>query len=238
MKISSLPRVYISDSLYKNQILRIENDLFHYLKSVIRMKPGARMRIFNQKDGEFLAVIAEIGKNHILLRSEDQQRDASQDKPLALALCMIKPDRMHDAIRMAVQIGVTKIMPIISEYTQYKNYSPDKINKIILEAVQQSERFSVPQLHSPMHLSVMLEQHQERQIIFASESIDCAQKITDLPIGQEPIILIGPEGGFSDKETAFLAAAPNVKAVSLGQNVLRSETAVAVALGCAQMCRT
>jgi 16S rRNA (uracil1498-N3)-methyltransferase len=237
MKFSCLSRVYTNKPIIKNQMIIIENDTFYYLKSVIRVRKSETFRLFNSFDGEFLVRVKEINRSSLVIEVESLIREVESCKELILALCIIKQDRMIEAIKSAVQLGVTKIIPIISERTQYKKISSKKIQKCIIQSVEQSERFIPPTLEKETCLSDFCESENE-QVIFSCESEDENSKISNISkIKDNPFILIGAEGGFSDAEILIIKSMKQTEAVSLGRTVLRTEVAVANALSCISMMR-
>lgn len=239
MKFSHLPRIYTSEHIYKKQTIIMEKDDFHYLKSVIRIRKFETFRLFNSQDGEFLVTVKEINRASLEVEVDSQIRDINQEKDLELALCIIKQDRMIEAIKSAVQLGATRIIPIISSRTQYKQISREKIQKCIIQSVQQSERFSVPALEQELNLADFYEKYNNQQIIFACESESEDKKISNISkIQDKPIILIGPEGGFNDQEILMIRSMSKAESVSLGRTVLRAEVAVASALACVSMIRS
>ena len=239
MKFSHLTRLYTSQSICKNQTLKIENEDFHYLKSVMRLKKSDIFRVFNAIDGEFAAKVEElVGKSHVTVRIESQIRAVTVEKELILALCLIKPDRMTEAIKSATALGVTKIIPLLSERTQYKTINKGKMERCIISATEQSERFKPAELAQEMQLSEFCKLPEIEQVIFACESEIKSNRIIDIKkLKQVIAVLIGPEGGFSEKETHLIKSYEHVCSISLGNTVLRTETAVSATLACIQMIR-
>ncbi|MEM6338455.1 MAG: RsmE family RNA methyltransferase [Pseudomonadota bacterium] len=239
MKFSHLPRIHTSEHIHKKQTIIMGKDDFHYLKSVIRIRKFETFRLFNSQDGEFLVTVKEINRASLQVEVDSQIREVNQEKDLELALCIIKQDRMIEAIKSAVQLGVTRIIPLISNRTQYKQISREKIQKCIIQSVQQSERFAVPALEQELSLSDFCEKYNNQQIIFACESESEDNKISNIDMIQDkPIILIGPEGGFNNQEIAMVRSMSKAEPVSLGRTVLRAEVAVASALACVSMIRS
>ena len=239
MKFSHLTRLYTSQSICKNQTLKIENEDFHYLKSVMRLKKSDIFRIFNAIDGEFATKVEElVGKSHVTVRIESQIRAVTVEKELILALCLIKPDRMTEAIKSATALGVTKIIPLLSERTQYKTINKGKMERCIISATEQSERFKPAELLQEIQLSEFCKLPEIEQVIFACESEIKSNRIIDIKkLKQVIAVLIGPEGGFSEKETHLIKSYEHVCSISLGNTVLRTETAVSATLACIQMIR-
>lgn len=238
MKFSSLSRIYTTCELAKNQTLTLGGDIFHYCKSVLRMKISEKFRIFNQYDGEFEAKIIATNKHDLQIVIGDKLRDLECSKPLILAICIIKSDRFVEAIKAAVALGVSEIVPIISERTQSRNINHERIAKCIIEAVEQSESFVPPLLHLPMELEEFCNKSDIEQIIFANEEEKQNVKINSIQEFKENIaVLIGPEGGFSSNEKEMLLSNPKITSVSLGSMVLRSEVAVISMLACVNLMR-
>ena len=239
MKFSHLPRIYTSEHNYEKQILIMEKDNFHYLKSVIRVRRSETFRLFNALDGEFLVTVKEINRASLEIEVGALIREIEEDKPLGLALCIIKQDRMLEAIKSAVQLGVTKIIPLISERTQYKQIPREKIQKCIVGSVQQCERFKLPVLEQELNLLDFCNKFGDKQIIFACESETEDNKILNInKIEDSPVILIGPEGGFSEQEIEMIKSMKKAEPVSLGRSVLRAEVAAVSALACVSMVRS
>ena len=238
MKFSHLSRIYTNKSIYKNQTIIIEKDDFHYLKSVIRIRKYEIFRLFNSQDGEFLVSVKAINRTSLEIEVDSLIRGVENEPGLELALCIIKQDRMIEAIKSAVQLGVTKIIPLVSDRTQYKQVSRDKIKRCIIQSVQQCERFSVPILEQELNLYDFCTKFSDKQIIFACESEEENNKIINIKkIEDSPIILIGPEGGFNNTEIEMIQSINKTESVSLGRGVLRTEVAVSSALACVSMIR-
>ncbi|MDG1437205.1 MAG: RsmE family RNA methyltransferase [Rickettsiaceae bacterium] len=236
MKFSHLSRVYSTESLAKNQTIIISGEDFHYLKSVIRLRVSDGFRLFNAQDGEFLVKITEIGRSSLTVVAEELLREIPHEKPLALAMCIIKQDRMFEAIKAAVQLGVTQIIPIISERTQYKKLAQDRVHRCIRQAIEQSERFVLTEPFPPVSLSEFCSSDNYEQIIAACESEDENNKIINLEsIKNNVAILIGPEGGFSEEEVQMMSSVDRIDRVSLGASVLRAETAAIAAIASVTM---
>ncbi len=237
MKFSHLPRVYTNGPISKNQIIRIDGDNFHYLKTVIRLRRNDNFRLFNDQDGEYLVRVEEINKNQIIINVIDLIRNISAEPKLILAISIIKNDKMIEAIRGAVQIGVTAIIPVISSRTQIKTVNKDKLDRCVIESVEQSERFVRPILYDPIPLEQLCKLDIGEQIIFANESEHAAKKLSNITISNNPVFLVGPEGGFTESEIAMLTSSEKVHSISLGSNVLRTEIAAIAGLACIQMLR-
>lgn len=228
MKISAISRIYTSSSLIKQQTISLRLEYLHYFKNVLRLQKGETIRIFNGLDGEFGARIKEFNKQGVFVDVGSQLRAASTLPHLSLGLCIIKQDRMLDALDMATQLGVTEIIPLISEYSQ-SIINIEKAERRLIQATEQSERFCPPVLAPPLALKDF--SRQQELLVYANENE--SEEKTILRLGKvegRVSLLIGPEGGFSEAEREMLASWPNAESISLGSLVLRTETAVAAAL--------
>ncbi len=239
MKFSDLTRIYINERLSKNQIIKIKDDNFHYLKSVMRLRNSGAFRIFNSIDGEYLVKIIKINRSELEILIQSLLRSVIKEKPLSLAMCIIKPDRMLEAIKAAVQLGTSQIIPIVSERTQYKKIAKDRVEKCIIQATEQSERFLPTKLLPVMNLSDFCINNNFNQIIAAIESENIDNNISNInKIESNTAILIGPEGGFSDAEINTIKSSKNMTTISLGNSVLRSEIAAIAAISYVSTTRT
>ncbi len=238
MKFSSLSRIYTTSRIAKNQIITLSDDIFHYCKSVLRMKISEEFRLFNSIDGEFKAEIRAINKRDLQVFIGQKLREVEHQNPLILAMCIIKPDRFTEALKAVVQQGVTEIIPVISVRTQFRSINQQRLTKCIIESVEQSEGFVIPVLRLPVNLKEFCNINGVDQIIFANEEESGGVKINSIKKFEENIaILVGPEGGFSPSEKEKLISNPKIISVSLGNRVLRSEVAAINMVACVNLMR-
>ena len=239
MKISSLPRLYLSSPIERGAIITPIPEQSHYLINVLRLKNNDKVRIFNEESGEFIASITITSKKHCHLEALEVFRNNSTLPSLHLAQCIIKGDRMMQILDMATQIGITEITPIISVRTQIRTINQERYQKCLIESSEQSERLSVPQLNSVTALESFLKHNAPSKIFYANEMESEDNKLSSgLIWTQDKItIIIGPEGGFTDDEIEIMAKASNTHSISLGANVLRAETAAISLLAQIQLLR-
>ena len=238
MKFLHLTRVYINQTLQTKQTLCLVGEELHYLLNVLRVRKGHQIRLFNKKCGEYLATLGHVDKKNIVVEVEEELRTPLKEKQLTLALCIIKPEPFAESIRSAVQLGVTRIIPVISEYTQLRQIPQARLEKIIQHSVQQSERFVSPTIEEPVKLEDLITSDSIQQLIFVYEACSAQESINNIKkFAPNPCILIGPEGGFSDKEATMIQNHPGAVRVTLGPTVLKTETASSAALACVQMMR-
>jgi 16S rRNA (uracil1498-N3)-methyltransferase len=232
MKFFNLNRIYINSVLAANSKMELTGDHLYYIKTVLRLKVKDQFRVFNSVNGEFIAQINDIGKNNLSVNITEFLRKPTMQLPLTLALAIIKPEKFLLAINMAVQLGVTKIIPLITERCQLKQVNNERLLKCIIEATEQSERLNLPVIESAISLEDYLAATMENLILYANEQEDKTTSLLKilLPNSSDISLIIGPEGGFSNSELEKLAAQENAKSFSLGANILRAETAVAAAL--------
>lgn len=231
MKFSTLPRIYSGSILSENTIIEIDAQHFHYLKNVLRLKVNDSFRIFNGINGEFIATVREIKKNTLSIHLNNLIRKPELGQNLTLGICIIKADKMLDAINMAVQLGVSKIAPLIAQRSQLKSVNHDRLFKCVIEATEQSERLTPPSLEQ----TTLLKSYRSENcgaIIYANENEDnnnsLIARIESLQSNFS--FIVGPEGGFSNEELEMLSSWTDTFSISLGPNILRTETAVATGL--------
>ena len=218
-------RIYTNQPLFEGANITLEGDIAHYIRNVLRMQINANLCVFNASHGEFVSNITVLGKKEITLRVEKLLRKPFSSPKLTIATCIIKNDKMADMVNMLTQLGATEIIPIISDYTTHRNFKQDRFERVVIEASEQSERLDVPAVLKPIALAEFLKGSRFEHIIYAYEREDVSIKLSREIVCKENIALIvGPEGGFSDKEVAMLREKGAIS-VSLGQNILRAETA-------------
>ena len=221
MNYSKSPRIYVTDDLSSCNNILLSRDHSHYLMNVLRKNDGDIVRIFNGRDGEFSGKIAVESKKTITLKWLEKIKD--QPKPsrrIHLYCPPIKKDRFAFLIEKAVELGVTDIYPIATDRTQNAKINSDKIERYIIEAAEQCERLDIPTLHNLNNL---------KYCNFETNTY-CAIERHDAPLfhtqtDSDTAIIIGPEGGWTNDEIEYLTNHDNVTIVSLGENILRAETA-------------
>ncbi|MAJ35765.1 MAG: 16S rRNA (uracil(1498)-N(3))-methyltransferase [Candidatus Puniceispirillum sp. TMED52] len=230
-------RLYMPMPLYSGAIITPSDSQSHYLISVLRLKDGADIRLFNENDGEFLAKIAMLSRKKIELHCTDQISPPQAEPDLTLVFAPIRRQRMETMIEKATELGVTRCAPVLTDYTQTPQVNLPRLNSIATEAAEQSGRLSIPDFDEPKRLQAFCQGLDGEAMIFCDEALagDKAAHMLaflELRASQRPShILIGPEGGFSDQEKRFLLDQPNIHGVSLGARILRSDTASILALG-------
>ena len=212
--MKNIPRIFIGDDIKSGMIIPAPHDVAHYLTRVMRTHNA----IVFGGGREYTAEIDDAGKN-IIVGASSGRNDPTGD--ITLYFAPIK--HTDDLINMATQMGVKKLVPVITEHTVAAHINWERMRKIATEASEQSNRNSVPEITAPVKFADIDLSH----IAFADERAAYgAARATTTNIKS---ILVGPEGGFSDTEFAALDAA-GATPISLGQTILRAELAAAIAI--------
>ena len=227
-----LPRIFTPSGLCDQALFAPGADAHHHLFTVLRIREGDHVRIFNDRDGEWLARVTQAGKKGCQLQCIEKLRAQSTPGPeRSLVFAPIKKARMDILIEKAVELGVTYLQPVLCANSVVRQLKQDRIEKQIIAAVEQCERLDHPELGELCELELVLRDWPDSTPLFACTARDdTAQPV--LPRGDNPAgVLIGPEGGFTDEEMALIDNTACVKRLSLHRNILRSETAAITALG-------
>ncbi|WP_371742256.1 16S rRNA (uracil(1498)-N(3))-methyltransferase [Pseudoruegeria sp. HB172150] len=223
-------RLFVDHPLAPEHPVPIFRDQAHYLNIVMRMEDGARLLIFNGRDGEFEATIEEIGRRDGTLRVIRQTRPLQMPPDLWLLFAPIKKQRTDFIVEKATELGVARILPVQTEFTNSERIRKDRLQAHAMEAAEQCGGTYVPEVEDLQKLDHLLDEWPEdRNLLFCDESLLGAAD----PLEGEPgkwAILIGPEGGFSDTERARLRDLPFARPVSLGPRILRADTAAVAAI--------
>ncbi len=221
-------RLFFSDTLSANMIDKLDKDQSHYLSKVMRLKENEVFSLFN-KEGEWEAKILGISKNTVEFKIIKQLRQKEITKELWLAFSPIKSNYQNFMLQKATELGVTKFLPIIFDRTVVRKINKDRLEKIVIEASEQSNRINVPTIEGPQDLVNFLKKN-SMDLIFTDlnsniKKID-KSKFTDKPV----CIIIGPEGDFSEAEREEILSFKGVQPIKISENILRSETAVISAI--------
>ncbi len=221
-------RLFFSKSLSANLTDKLDKSQSHYLTKVMRVKENEVFSLFN-KGGEWEAKILGISKSIVEFKTTKQLRQKENIKELWLAFSPIKSNYQNFMIQKATELGVTKFLPIIFDRTVVRKINKERLEKIVIEASEQSNRINVPLIESPQTLDGFLKKN-SMDLIFTdlnSNNIKVDKlKLTDKPV----CIIIGPEGDFSEHERDKILSFKGVQSVKINENILRSETAVISAI--------
>ena len=221
-------RLFFSKSLSANLADKLDKSQSHYLTKVMRVKENEFFSLFN-KEGEWEAKILKISKSIVEFKTTKQLRQKENIKELWLAFSPIKSNYQNFMIQKATELGVTKFLPIIFDRTVVRKINKERLEKIVIEASEQSNRINIPLIESPQILDVFLKKN-SMDLIFTDLNSNNI-KIDKLKLTDKPVcIIIGPEGDFSEPEKNKILSFKGVQSVKINKNILRSETAVISAI--------
>ena len=220
-------RLFYSKSLSLNLTDKLDKSQSHYVSKVMRLKEKEVFSLFNSS-GEWEAKIANINKSIVEFKVTKQLRQKENTIDLWLAFSPIKSNYFNFMIQKATELGVTKFLPIIFERTIVRKINKERLEKVIIEAAEQSNRITVPSIEEPQKLKSFL--NNDMDLIFTdlnttNTKIDI-KKLTTKPT----CVIIGPEGDFSEEEREEILKFSGVQPIKINENILRSETAVISAL--------
>jgi len=229
------PRLYLTARLAPGAEFAPEAGQAHYLRSVLRLGAGAAVAAFNETDGEWLCRVAEIGKGGARLTVEHQLRPAEPEREpdLWLVFAPIKRARLDWLVEKATELGVSALLPIWTARTQVGRVNLERLRAHAIEAAEQSERLSIPELRAPQPLERILAAWPAgRRLLICDESgagAPISEVAANLPPGPTAL-LVGPEGGFDETELDAVGKLSFVTRIGLGPRVLRAETATLAAV--------
>jgi len=221
-------RLFFSNLLSVNLTDKLDKSQSHYLTRVMRVKENEFFSLFNQ-EGEWEAKILGISKSIVEFKITKKLRQKENTKELWLAFSPIKSNYQNFMIQKATELGVTKFIPIIFDRTVVRKINKTRLEKIVIEASEQSNRINVPSFAIPQNLDNFLKKN-SMDLIFTDlnskkNKVD-KSKLTDKPV----CVIIGPEGDFSETERDKILSFKGVQSVKINENILRSETAVLSAI--------
>lgn len=226
-------RLFVNNELKKDEQIDLTKNQTHYLLNVMRQKDGDNILIFNGKDGEWVSKIKIESKKLITLNVIEQTRKQKFLKPCILCQGIIKKEKMDLILEKVTELGVTEIIPVITERTVVRKFNKERAELIVQEAAEQSERLCCPKIKDPIYLENLIKSLPEESTVFflfERNGKDDYKKEK----AKTPVFLIGPEGGFTKKEVDFLKCQKCVKPIWLGEQILRAETAAIASISCWQ----
>jgi 16S rRNA (uracil1498-N3)-methyltransferase len=225
---ASTPRLFVDLPLEPDAAPAIDGSAAHYLLNVMRLKVGDPILLFDNRSGEWLAVIADVAKRSLTLHVERQMRAIEQVPDLWLCFAPVKKARLDWIIEKATELGVARLQPVITERTIVERVKHERLEAQIIEACEQCGRTALPTLAEPVKLPQLLKTWPaDRVLLFADEAGGAALASVTAPA--PAAILTGPEGGFTARERDLLLGIAAVRRIALGPRILRAETAVIAA---------
>ena len=219
-------RLYHPSSIVENSTGLLSKEHTHYIVNVMRLKRGSNINFFNQ-DGEWNSEIIFLDRDRVEVKFLKKVKQAGILSKIELAICLVKKNPMEIILQKATELGVSKIIPIISERTEIKDLNYSRANKIIIEATEQSNQLNIPKLEEVKKLKDFISSLTDEDIVLFAD-INSNKKIDfkNLDKKKNIILLVGPEGDFSSKELELILSKKNTSSFSLSKNILRTETAV------------
>jgi 16S rRNA (uracil1498-N3)-methyltransferase len=209
----------------------------HYLGTVLRLRPGERVLVFNGRDGEWSGTLQPSQKRTAALLIEENIRPQAAPSDLHYLFAPIKAARLDYMVQKAVEMGVSLLQPVLTQHGQVARVSTERMLANAVEAAEQCGLLSLPEIKPLFRLTdVLAGWNLERRLVFCDEEAEVQSPVEALAdLSSVPLaLLIGPEGGFSAEERALLLRRPNVVRLSLGPRILRADTAAVAALAVIQ----
>ena len=215
-------RLFFKENLSDKLNSNLDKSQSHYISKVMRIKEGESFSLFNDS-GEWEAKINEIKKGIVNFIIVKKLKNSENNSEIWLAFTPIKLNYLNFMIQKATELGVTKFIPILSERTMVRDLNSERLNKVIIEASEQSNRIKLPKLEKLVKFKDFIKLYKDTDIVFGdlNSSNDQIKINKDSPV----CILIGPEGDFSENERKEILDLKNVKSLKINKNILRAETA-------------
>jgi 16S rRNA (uracil1498-N3)-methyltransferase len=230
-------RLFVQGDLYGGAVVKAAPAQAHYLLNVLRLGPGDKILLFNGRDGEWQAEVAEAGRKSCRLTAQERVRLQTPTPDLHYLFAPLKHARLDYLVQKAVEMGVGRLRPVLTQHTQVMRVNLERMEANAIEAAEQCGVLALPLTDAPRKLGdVLAEWDAERRLIFCDEGAAAASPADALsPLAGRPAaLLVGPEGGFGETERDDLLARPYVTAISLGPRILRADTAAVAALALVQ----
>lgn len=229
-------RLYLNKKIEKTKFITLSDKSVHYLSRVMRLKEGDSFFIFNGYEGEWEVEIKELKKIFCTVVVKKKIKAQSSEKGINLVFSLIKHTRQNFLVEKAVELGVFSFHPIITDHTIVRKINADRVQSNIQEAAEQSGRITIPKLHRLVNLSDLLLKWPKDKVLLVCNEHEKTPMISTKMLKHLSCsisscgALIGPEGGFSEKELDSFSQYKFIKLIRLSSNILRSETAAITAI--------
>ena len=226
-------RLYMDVPLHEAAVIECDRAQANYLLNVMRLKDGQQIAVFNGREGEWLAALHRDGRKAATLALLNQIRVQEPGPDLHYIFAPLKRARLDYMVQKAVELGVSRLTPVLTDFTQVERINLERMQANAIEAAEQCGILSLPEIDSPVKLVDLInEWDKSRALIFCDESKGLASPVEDLQQlrGRAVSVLIGPEGGFSAEEGLLLGSQEFVTSLSLGPRIMRADTAAVAAL--------
>jgi len=239
MKDGIETRLYVAAALGEGATVDLESGQAHYLRSVLRLAPGDAVALFNGRDGEWRARIDRLAKGGATLAAEARTREQRPEPDLWLAFAPIKRARIDFVAQKATELGASVLWPVMTRHTMVERVNTDRLAANAVEAAEQSDRLTIPEVRAPATLDRLIAEWPEDRMLILCDETGAGGNVPGIaealiaagPAARERAgFVIGPEGGFAQEELDRLRKLPFVTAVGLGPRLLRADTAALAAL--------
>jgi 16S rRNA (uracil1498-N3)-methyltransferase len=238
-------RLYVEAPLAAAAAVRLDRTQTNYLVNVLRQKSGDPVLLFNGRDGEWRASLAEVTRKGAVLAVAEQTRPQTAPGDLHYLFAPLKHARLDYMVQKAVELGVSRLVPVRTRHGQVARVNLERMRANAIEAAEQCGILALPEIAAPAALEALLADWvPERLLVFCDEDAPVEDPVTVLArarnsgsalVGPMPVsVLVGPEGGFSEGERAALMNLPNLLRLSLGPRILRADTAAVAVLALVQ----
>jgi 16S rRNA (uracil1498-N3)-methyltransferase len=240
------PRLFVAAPLGAGLTVTLDAAQIHYLVSVLRMAAGDSVLVFNGADGEWKAALARAAKREAILLVETMTRPQPEPASLHYLFSPLKRARLDYMVQKAVEMGVSRLHPVIMRHTQAERVNLDRMRANAIEAAEQCGILAVPQIAAPLDFAAAIAALEPScHLVFCDEDAPCGDPVAALRadlgmVGEADrkraglAVLVGPEGGFAEEERATLLGRPRTSRVALGPRILRADTAAVAALAVVQ----
>lgn len=236
------PRLFVADRLAAGARLMLPAPQLHYLKDVLRLKPGGGVLVFNGSDGEWRGTLVDGPKRSAMLSLEEQTRTQTAPSDLHYLFAPLKRSRLDYMVQKAVEMGVSRLQPVLTRHTQAERVNGARMRANAIEAAEQCGVLNLPEIAEPATLTQALGALAPgRLLVFCDEDAPLADPLEALAAARPqagnllPLaLLVGPEGGFHAEERALLLDREGVIRLALGPRILRADTAAVAALALVQ----
>jgi len=223
-------RLFHPENITENTTGLLSKEHTHYVVNVMRLKRGSNINFFN-KNGEWLSEIVFLDRDRVEVKFLNKLKEPTKNSNIELAICLVKKSPMDTILQKATELGVSKIIPIVSERTEVKELNFERANRIVVEATEQSNQLIPPQISEVTKLKDFLKDLSgSSKLLFADVNSKDKLKAEALKEAKTLSVLIGPEGDFSPSERELILSNSDTVPFTISRNILRSDTAVISAI--------